>query len=216
MATLASFLHDVLFEGRIHLHAAPADVDDPVALAVLRRAYDAHSLSVAGPMLPLDEKTALAAGRLLEWAAWYYLNPNLPVDTPEKKLCTPTLPSKPEQHLSADLVLRFLPTLHRRAQALMQNDALPLTLEKTLREWPLSGVMADIVDAPMTPVDFGDHAGLNFLYAERLAKHERVGWFPLGRGMQYVELVWSQLGKDVSMLPALAEAAQEFVAEPEA
>lgn len=214
MAALASFLHDVLHEGRIHLQAPPANADDPAALAVLRRAYDAHCLSVAGPMLPLDEKAVLAAGRLLEWAAWYYLNPDLSIDAPEKKLCMPTLPAKPEQHLSADLVLRFLPTLHRRAKALMRDDVLPASLEKTLREWPLSGVMADIVDAPLTTVDFGAHAGLNFLYAERLAEHERVGWFPLGRGIQYVELVWSQLGKDVSILPALAE---ELVAsEPEA
>jgi hypothetical protein len=214
VATLAGFLHDVLHEGRIHLYAAPADADDPAALAVLRRAYNASCLSVAGPMLPLNEKTALAAGRILEWAAWYFLNPDLPIDAPEKKLCMPSLPAQPEQHLSADLVFRFLPTLHRRAKALMRNDVLPVSLEKTLREWPLSGVMADIVDSPLTAVDFGAHAGLNFLYAERLAEHERVGWFPLGRGMQYVELVWSQLGKEVSMLPAQAE---EMVAsEPEA
>ncbi len=214
MATLASFLHDVLHEGRIHLHAAPADADDPEALAVLRRAFDAYCLSVAGPMLPLDETTALAAGRLLAWAAWYYLNPDLPIDAPEKVLCMPMRPTKAEQHLSADVILRFVPTLHRRAEALMQNDVLPLTLEKTLREWPLSGVLADIVDSPLTPVDFGAHAGLNFLYAERLAEHERVGWFPLGCGMQYVELVWSQLGKDASML--LARAEETVTSEPEA
>ena len=215
MATLATFLHDVLHEGRIHLHAAPADADDPGALAVLRQAYDAYCLSVAGPMLPFDGAPALAAGRLLAWAAWYSLNPDVPIETPEKVLCMPMWPTKAEQHLSADVILRFVPTLHRRAKVLMQNDVLPLTLEKTLREWPLSGVFADIVDSPLTPVDFGAHAGLNFLYAERLAKHERVGWFPLGCGMQYVELVWSQLGKDVSMLPAQAE---EMVAgaEPEA
>jgi hypothetical protein len=94
-----------------------------------------------------------------------------------------------------------------------QNDALPVALEHTLRQWPLSGVLADIVEPPLTPVEFGGHAGLHFLYAERLAEHERPGWFPAGQGMQYVELVWQHLGKDVSVLSALEEVAQELRTE---
>jgi hypothetical protein len=202
---LANFLHEVLFEGHIHMHAPPDDTADPEALGVLRRANDVYGLSIAGPMLSLDEKTALAAARLLERAAWYFLNPGLPIETPEKVLSMSGVPTTLEQHFSADLVLRFAPTVHRRAKAMMQADVLPIALEKTLREWPLSGVLADIVDAPLTPADFGTHAGLNFLYAERLVEHERAGWFPRGLGMQYVELVWAQLGKDVKLLPALAE-----------
>src|SRR6266851_3775983 len=111
MTALASFLHDALFDGRIHLHAAPADANDLEAVAVLRRAYEAYCLSIAGPMLALDETTAFAAGRLLAWAAWYFLNPDLPIQAPEKVLHMPAPPTKPEQHLSADLALRFLPTL---------------------------------------------------------------------------------------------------------
>jgi hypothetical protein len=208
MAGLASFLHDVLIDGRIHLQAKPATANDPEASAVLRRAYDTYCLSIAGPTLPLDERTALAAGRLLEWAAWYFLNPGLAIES-AKTLAMPGTPTGPEEHLSADLVLRYLPTLHRRARALMQNDELPAALEKTLREWPLSGVLADIAEEPLTPVDFGKHAGLNFLYAERLAQHERAGWFPQGLGLEYVELVWSQLGKDTATLAALAEPSNE-------
>ena len=112
----------------------------------------------------------------------------------------PMAPRTPEQHLSGDLVLRLLPALHRRAKALLHGDVLPTQLEDVLRQWPLSGVLADIVEPPTTPIDFGTHPGLNFLYAERLAQHERVGWFPSGPGMQYVELVWQQLGRDVSLL----------------
>lgn len=215
MAELAIFLNDVLREGRLHLQAAPSDAEDLEALAVLRRAHHTYVLSLAGPILPMDETTALAAGRLLQRAAWYFLNPNLRIEAPEKTLGMPTTPTTPEQHVSADLTLRFLPTLHRRAVALMQNDVLPVCLEKTLREWPLSGVLADIVEPPLTPIEFGNHAGLNFLYAERLVEHERAGWFPRGRGRQYVELVWTELGKDVSFLPALAEGNQEKVEQEE-
>lgn len=205
MSTLADFLHDVLFDGRIHLRTQPADGDDPEAPEVLRHAYDLYSLSIAGPRLPLDEKVALSAARLLQWSAWYFLNPEVPIAAPDKILCMPMVPTTPEEHVSADLTLRFVPTLYRRAKAVMQNDVLPIALERVLREWPLSGVLADIVEPPLTSVDFGAHAGVNFLYAERLAEHERAGWYPLGVGMEYVELVWTQLGRDVSVLAALSE-----------
>jgi hypothetical protein len=210
MSPLARFLHELLYEGRISLHAPPAEADDPDARKVLRRAHAEYVLTIAGLPLPLDEKTALAAAGLLHHAAWYFLNPGLAIAAAEKSLRMPAPPARPEHHLSADLVLRFVPALQRRAQALLPNDPLPQALEHTLRHWPLSGVLADIVDPPLTPVDFGPHPGPNFLYAERLAQHERPGWFPLGPGMQYVELVWHDLGKDVTLLPALRGVAAEL------
>ena len=110
---------------------------------------------------------------MLQHAAWYFLNPGLPIAAAAKTLCMPSAPATPEQHFSADLVLRFVLTLQRRAQAMLPNDELPRALTQTLRQWPLSGVLADIMDPPLTAVDFGAHPGLNFLYAERLAAQER-------------------------------------------
>src|SRR5207253_758696 len=98
----------------------------------------------------------------------------------------------------------------RRAKALMQDDVLTGALERLMRQWPLSGVLTDIVESPLTPIEFGTHPGLSFLYAERLVEHERPGWFPLGDGMQYVELVWQQLGRDVSVLPVLQAVSAEL------
>jgi hypothetical protein len=209
MPTLATFLHDVLFEGRISLHA-PADEDDADARTVLRQAHRAAALALAGPALTFDEETALAAGRVLMHAAWYFLNPHLPIASPDTTLRMPSAPTTPEQHLAADLLLRFAPALYRRARAMMQEDVLAGELERLLRQWPLSGVLADIVEPPLTAVDLGGHPGLSFLYAERLAEHERPGWFPSGRGMQYVELDWQQHGKQVAVLPALQDVAQEI------
>jgi hypothetical protein len=202
MPLFASFLHEVLFEGRIHLPALPAE-DDPEAVPVLREAHQTGVLALAGPPLAFDEATALAAGRLLMHAAWYFLHPDLPIEAHEQTLRMPAAPTRAEQHFAADLVLRYLPTLYYRAQALLKDDVLHHELQRTLRQWPLSGVLADISEPPLTPPDFGPHAGLNFLYAERLAEHERPAWFPTGRGLEYVELVWQQLGKDTSVLPLL-------------
>ena len=199
MSVLATFLRDVLFEGRICLHVLP-QTDDLPARQVLRHAYQVYRLSIAGPALPFEEETALAAARVLLNAAWYFLNSDLLMQSPQTMLSMPAAPRSPEQHLSADLLLRFVPALHRRAKALLPNDVLPQRLEQILRQWPLSGVLADIAEPPLTPIDFGEHAGLNFLYAERLAQQERPGWFPVGLSRQYVELVWQQMGKNVAVL----------------
>jgi len=196
---MAHFLDDLLIDGRIVMSSPPSESDDQVALTVLRRAYETDALSIAGPVLALDETIALAAARLLQWSAWYFLHPGLTMET----LRMPNLPTVPEHHLSGDLCLRFLPTLYRRARTLMPNDTLPSLLQQTLREWPLSGVLSDIVEPPLTPIDFGQHPGLNFRYAERLAKHERAAWVPQGHALQYVELVWHELGKKAPALPAI-------------
>jgi hypothetical protein len=68
-----------------------------------------------------------------------------------------------------------------------------------LRRWPLSGVLADIEQGPLTALDFSGHAGLLLLYAERLARHERPTWFPTGAAKEYLELVWTELGEDRSL-----------------
>ena len=76
------------------------------------------------------------------------------------------------------------------------GDKLTALLEEVLRRWPLSGVLADIDEAPLTPLTFGGHPGLLMLYAERLAQHEKPAWIPSGAAMEYVELVYADLGKD--------------------
>jgi hypothetical protein len=38
------------------------------------------------------------------------------------------------------------------------------------------------------------------LYAERLRAHFKPAWLPSGAGRQYVELVCTELGKDVGLL----------------
>ena len=42
-----------------------------------------------------------------------------------------------------------------------------------LRRWPLSGVLSDVVEAPIGPLEFGGHPGLMLLYAERLGDNDR-------------------------------------------
>ena len=73
-------------------------------------------------------------------------------------------------------------------------------METLLRQWPLTGVLADVAEEPLTPPEFDGHPGLLLLYAERLARHEKPAWVPHGKAFEYVELVFRELGKEQSAL----------------
>jgi hypothetical protein len=211
MSPLAEFLRAFLLEGRAVLRGppGPAADADPDAARVLRQAFEAHRLHVAGPPLELDLKTAQAAGLLAWRACWFRVSHAEPDAALEKLLTLPDPPRSPAEHLSADVVLRLLPAVHRRARALNPADRLPALLAEVFRRWPLSGVLSDVEEGPLTPPEFGGHPGLLLLYAERLAGHEKPAWVPRGPAAEYVELVWAEQGRDASALLQAAGAEPE-------
>jgi hypothetical protein len=170
------------------------------ALALLERAHAAFRLDVAGPPLAFDGGIALAAAELLGHACWFLVNHAEPPAELEKCLALPGPPTSPAQHLSADVTLRFLPQVHRRARAVAPDDRLAALLAGVLRRWPLSGVLSDVQEGPAAPPDFGRHPGLLLLYAERLARSEKPAWLPGGPGLEYLELVLADLGRERSPL----------------
>jgi hypothetical protein len=213
MTVLTTFLQGVVQAGRLMLREPLPEGPAPDAAALLAEAYGVHALGVAGPAIPFDSTTAVAAGQVLYRATWFYLNPNEPVDV--AGLTMPSDPRTASQHLSADVVLRYLPALHRRVRALRPDDELVEKLAELLRRWPLSGVLGDVEDGPLVAPDFAGHAGLRLLYAERLALHEKAGWFPTGPAIEVVELVWQQLGRDTGTLPRAREVAEALAGPDE-
>ncbi len=192
MSQLADFLHDLLYQGTIAFGQAPDFTAnrEPEAVALLRGAYEFYRLEVAGPLIDFDATAALTAGELVRRAAWYLLSRDDPETDLERTLKLDKPPVQAAEHLSADLVLRFLPTIHRRAKMLAPGDRLPALLAEVLRQWPLSGVLSDVEEEPLTPLELGGHPGLWLLYAERLGRHRKPAWFPPeGPAREYVELV---------------------------
>jgi hypothetical protein len=104
----------------------------------------------------------------------------------------------PAHHLSADLMLHYLPQVLKRARGLDPSDPLIALLEDMLRRWPLSGVLSDVADAPIGSLDFAGHPGLLLLYAERLSANDRPAWRPVqsGPGWQYYELVRDERSRE--------------------
>ena len=207
MSSFADFLGRLFDEGEItYREAPPAQVErDRAAADVLERAFADHRLHVAGPPIAYDANLARAAGLLVWQAGWFLFSRQETESELDRRLVLPGPPDSAAAHLSADLALRYLPQIHRRAEAVATGDHLVERLSAVLRSWPLSGVLASVREGPTTPVEFEGHPGLLLLYAERLARHEKAAWVPAGPAFEYVELVYTGLGKKPPARPASEE-----------
>ncbi|HEV3144392.1 MAG TPA: hypothetical protein VGZ47_10945, partial [Gemmataceae bacterium] len=142
-----------------------------------------------------DAELALAAGEFLWQSCWCLVRRDLQAELIEKFLHFPLQPKSPAQNLSVDLLFHYLPQIHRRSRALSAEDILTRRLEEVLCRWPLSGVLANITTAPIGDLEFGGHAGLQLLFAERFRRHSRPEWQPHGRTSEYLELVYQEHGE---------------------
>jgi hypothetical protein len=196
MPAFASFVRTLLEEGRAHLSEPPRL--DPsgreAVLAPLRAAFRDHVLDIAGPPLAFVPAVALRSIEWAAWACWFLVHRGEPASVVEERLPVFSPGADPAEHATADVVLRLLPQIHRRARAASPRDPLTLRLEELLRGWPLSGVLADIDEPPLMTVELGGHPGLLLLYAERLARKPRPGWRVEGPARDWIDLVFSERG----------------------
>jgi hypothetical protein len=173
MGAFVDFVEQLVTQGVAVLRERPRlpASDRDAAIAVLAAAHADALLDLAGPALPFDAATALAAAEAAWAACWFLLSRQEQPDEVVRTLPVVQPKNTPAAHLTADVVLRYLPALHRRSRALASADVLTTWLADTLRAWPLSGVLADLDGPPTMPV-FG-HPGLDLLYAERPAARKR-------------------------------------------
>lgn len=200
MTPFRDWLDRVLTRGESTQDSPPLlrPVDRPAVEALLRTAFDVHALDVAGPPIAFGAPVAVAAAELLARTSWLLVGAE-EADQPSLAL---GLPQAPSSHLSADVTLRFLPAVHRRARLRDPDGPLVAEIERVLRAWPLSGVLADLDGSPSTHTDFAGHTGLQMLYADRLAATGRAGWVPVvepARG--WAERIHAELGRSLPARP---------------
>jgi hypothetical protein len=196
MSTLAPFLDRLLTTGEARLTGRPEPGDRREAVEILSRAFAEYRLDVARPPIDFDPESALAAGLFTARACWFAVTRDDPPEQVAALLPAIPEPATPATHLSIDLTLRYAVTVYRRARAQNADDALVARLAGAFRHSPLTGVLSDVTDAPARDLAFGGHAGLELLYAERLAANFRPAWLPVGgRIRERVELVFQQMGK---------------------
>lgn len=201
---VVAWLSRLLDQGESVQHAAPdlGRLAAPDSVGVLRQAFARHSLAVAGPSLPFVEKVAVAAAGVVALACWRLVGDPDPSPPPVRM----GQPATAADHLSADVLLRFLPPLLRRIRA-RGDDALTAELEAVLRAWPLSGVLAELEHESTTGLEFGEHAGLQLLYAERLGPAPRAAWVPPdGHARDWAERVFADRGRTLPPPPATGDA----------
>jgi hypothetical protein len=196
MSAFVTFLDRLLTDGAAVLHGPPlvAPADRAAAAERLAGASAVHRLDIPGLALPFDERAAVAAAEFLWWACWLLVHRGESPQEAEKTLTLPSPPRTAAEHLSADLVLRYLVVIHRRARGIDPTDVLTHQAALCLRQAPLSGVLSDIEEGPAGVVDLGGHPGLLLLYAERLADRVRPAWVVEGPARPFIELVFAERG----------------------
>jgi hypothetical protein len=197
MATLVDFLQQLLGKGKVVFQERPVAsvAQKDAAIAFLHETYVFYRLEVSGPLIGFNPEIALQAADLIRHSCWFLVQHDEPDDALERLLAMP-LPRTDADHLSADLLFRYLPGVCRRAKVIDPADLLSTRLSELLRQWPLSGVLADVEEAPLTSLDFNDHLGLLLLYAERLARNPKVEWQPEGRAREFAELAAYELANN--------------------
>lgn len=192
---LTEFLQPLLTTGKVVFRTAPIEClhPSPGIVAWLRQVFADYRLSIAGPPLDLCEPIAWQAAEFVRHSCWLCVHRELTAKEIEELLTFPK-PRTAAEHLSADLFLRFVPHLHRRCRAITPSDPLVGILTRVLRDWPLSGVLSDVEDPPLSPLNWNGHSGLAVLYAERLARNSKHDWLPEGKPREIAECVFRELG----------------------
>jgi hypothetical protein len=204
MKALADWFDRIFEDGVCDLSEPLEDParDRSILLARLRRRHEQFLLDLAGPPVPFVESTAWDAMMCLVAAAEHLRDADSPQPIPTISWNTPRNTQRPDAAtlLSVDLTLQFVPVLWKRLRHRNLESPCVAMLESVLRQWPLSGILADLDGTPSVPLDFDQHSGIEMLYAERLAQYPRPGWVPpSGRSRECVELLFARLGR---LLPA--------------
>ena len=180
MAAFEEFLSQLLDHGKVIFRSAKPPQDRPTGrdVAILAEAYATLAISVAGPPVTFDPRIACEAAELVRQASWALVSREERVVDLKRRLRMSTAPASPAQHLSADLMLRYVPQIlesgpRNRSDRPCDRDPRrpPPTMAAIRRPVRRRGRSAG-------RAEFGRHPGLLLLYAERLAANDRPAWRP--------------------------------------
>ena len=147
-------------------------------IALLKREYHRERLRRPGVSPPFAAATAARAAELTRQACWFLASRDEAVEIVQRRIRLAIADPTPSDHASADLTLRYLPVIHRRARNLRPDDPLAQALSDLLRAFPLSGVLSAVAEPPTVSLEFGGSMALMMDYAERWAANPKPEWRP--------------------------------------
>lgn len=177
---LTQFVQTLLEKGQAMFlgRPEPPRTAPPELIAILKREYDRERLRRPGNSPPFSAATAARAAELTRQACWFLVSREEPDELVKRRVRLAIADPSPSDHASADLTLRYLSVIHRRACGFRLDDPLVLALSDVLRAFPLSGVLTAIHDPPTASLEFGGSLALMMDYAERWAANPKPEWRP--------------------------------------
>ena len=145
----------------------PDDTEWDDALQVVEASWRLH---VPAPVPEFNPPAARWAARILyracQFLVWRDAGPELV--TAALREAPPAAADEVSRAYSADLCLRYLPSLHRSAARLAPEDVLVGELRCLAFDWPLSSVGVPGLEPPPQAGNLLDHPGVRRLYADRI------------------------------------------------
>jgi hypothetical protein len=191
--SLETFLRQLDARGRVVFGSPPPAPEGgrgwAEAAPILARRFEDDALDLAGGAPPFVPRVACWGAEIVRQACWLVACRDEPPESVARRLPDGPRPQGPGCHASADLMLRHLPTILRRAERIDGEDPLARRLAAILAEWPLSGILAGLDEPPARPCDFG-HEGLAQRYAERWSRAPKAAWLPPeGAARAWIDLI---------------------------
>lgn len=124
--------------------AAGELVEEQIIIEALEPWYLEERLHFPGDPIEFHPHAALWGAKWMFQASCFYTFREIVElevrNALEAMLTTMPDPNLPEAHLSADLLLQYLPELHNRCMRLSTEDVLTVSLQKLASQLPLSGI----------------------------------------------------------------------------
>jgi hypothetical protein len=167
---LSNFIQQLLSQGTVSVQSGIIPFiasDEKETIKILQEYYSQDILEMPGTAPAFDEAAAL-------WAAkYFYTSVQLTVLRDEgeavvnEKLQAFAETITTDAIYSADLILRYLPTLLQLAKGLSPADVLVKALEQTAADWPFSSTDIEIAGVKNEDIIF-THPSLTITYTDRL------------------------------------------------
>jgi hypothetical protein len=213
MISAHEFLQSLMAGGEARVLAPgepPDDVEWNSALEVVEASWRLH---VPSPVPEFHLPTARWAARILYRAFQFLLWRDAGAELVKKALtvAAPDCPDQASRLYSADLCLRYLPSLLKLAARLSPDDVLVHELHRIAREWPLSSAGIPGLEPPPDLSAVMAHSGLRCLFTERLIA---AGDRTLLTDPAAADAVREALGAHPELAPALASSLISASAAP--
>lgn len=174
-------------------------------LEFLESYYQKESINYPNTPPAFDKEAAAWSSKILFYAAQLVMYREHTGDTLSVFFPTYELPKTAATIITADLSLRYLPSILKYLEQIDKEDALIPILKKILIEWEYSGLLSDVEVEVQDAELFLTYRCLNELYINRvienkkikIAQHEKIRPLVLSALGNYTNEFWKEFNSPI-------------------